>query len=626
MSGNGNAASDTPLTYHPPLRTIDFFLHDVLQASQRVAPLPSYNELDLTRESVSAQLDGAARFAVETALPLNAAGDREGCTYNSTDHSVKTPAGFKPAFDTFREMGWIGAMGDPEHGGLGLPHYVGVAANDVIVGGFSFSSYGGLAAGAASVLEKLASPEIKALYLPRIYAGDWTGTMCLTEGVAGSSVGNAGTKAAPLDDGSYAISGEKIYITGGEHDLAGNIVHLVLARLPGAPGGTSGLSLFLVPKFLPDAQGKIGERNGVTCDGIEAHKMGIHASSTCVMNFDGAKGFLIGAPNKGMRAMFLMMNDARLKVAIQGLAAAELAHQNAAIYTAGRPQGQRIRDVFMGNRDAPQVPVIEHNNISSELIQMRAEIDGLRALVYETAIMLDIAEKHPDPQTRGDAELYASLLTPVLKSYCTDMGCAYTQLCMQHYGGLGYMGKTGMEQLHRDVIIGTIYEGTNHIQAMDFVFRKAAEIERIFLQPMKKEIDAARSSPALEKHADKLDYALALFRESAAGMMNLAMQGDPESMLVHARDFTKMFGNLAIGRMWLRIIETADAKAQADPSRAAFYEMKRKLGECYIHRMMLPAMMEPAGRISAGTETVVGAMTDAEIMPEGVDLPVPAAA
>lgn len=583
------------ITYKAPLKDITFIIKDVLNVESRIAGIPAY--ADSSWEVSSDILATTASYAEKIALPLNPVGDAEGCTHNPADGSVKTPTGFKEAYDKFRETGMIGLTGIPDFGGFGMPHYLSMATNEVLTSAnFSLCSYGGLTAGAAKVLEHFATDEIKAQYLPKMYSGEWTGTMCLTEPQAGSDLGLITSKAEPQADGSFKISGNKIFITGGEHDMADNICHLVLARLPGAPAGTKGISLFLVPKNAVNADGSAGEKNGVLCTSIE-HKMGIHGSSTCSISFEDSTGYMIGNPNEGLKAMFTMMNDARLKVAMQGLSISETVCQNAISYAAIRVQGVDVKDTF--NKNAQPVPILNHANVRKDIIDMKSQIEGFRALAYEAAIQLDIAEKHPDAETRKQADAVASLLTPILKSCLTDLGCATAQKSIQLHGGMGFITETGIEQFYRDAIIGTIYEGTNDIQSMDFTFRKAGYIAG-YLKSVQE--DLVKMQPTAEVQA--VGKSLAALGATAQGLAELGKQGKVEDILVHSRDFLDMFGKVAVGHMWLKIMATADAKMAADPADAAYYETRKLLGENFINRIMAPEVKKLQARITAGAGAV----------------------
>jgi alkylation response protein AidB-like acyl-CoA dehydrogenase len=639
-------------SYKPPMKDIEFLLNDVLKASERTKDIPAYATADW--EMTKMMLDAVSDYAVKTALPLNKTGDAEGCTFNNANGSVKTPKGFKEAYDLYRSLGVIGLSGSMKYNGQEMPHYLGVGVKEIITAtNFSLAMYGGLTSGAAKVLEHFASDEIKNLYLPKMYSGDWTGTMCLTEPNSGSDLGGVSTSAKQQADGAFAISGNKIFISCGEHDLSDNICHLVLARLPDAPAGTKGITLFLVPKLSPETN----EANGVKCTNIE-HKMGINGSSTCAISFENSKGVMIGKPNEGLKAMFTMMNDARLNVGIQGLSLSEIAYQNAAEYAGVRVQGKLLKDAF--NEQAKATAIINHANIRKDLVEIKAQIEGFRALAYDAAISLDIAEKHPDAAARKSADDYTSLLTPVLKSCLTDLSCATAQKGIQIHGGMGYCRDMGVEQYYRDALIGTIYEGTNDIQSIDFTFRKALKpqkksgaaaakkpsdkpkgspiptkglagmfaktslgrmmIERkirkamdptkpgtalsTFGIPLAEEIKAAAKNPALREYALLLQDSMESFTKAVGTLALQGMTGKADETLINAKDFMDMFSKVAVGRMWLKMMTAAEAKMAADPGAKAFCENKMQLGDVYMKRIMTPEVKHLEMRINAGAGSI----------------------
>ncbi len=621
-------------TYKPPMKEIEFLLNDVLHAQERTKDIAAFASVDW--DMAKMMLETVSDYSLKVALPLNASADKEGCTFDAKTGSVTTPKGFKEAFDEYRGLGLIGLHGSEQFGGINQPHYLGNAMKEILTAcNFSLATYAGLTAGAAKVLEVYASDEIKAKYLPKMYAGEWTGTMCLTEPNAGSDLGGVLTKAIPQKDGTFAITGNKIFITCGEHGMSENICHLVLARLPGAPEGTKGISLFLVPKLNDD-----GSKNGVACTGIE-EKMGIHGSATAALSFDGAKGVMVGKENEGLKAMFAMMNDARLNVALQGLSLSDIAFQSALDYAKLRVQGKKMNEAF--NDNAKPVAIVEHANISKELLEMKAQIDGFRALAYDASIALDLAENHPDAQKRAENDAYVALLTPVLKSGLTDLSCTTAQKGAQIHGGMGFIRETGVEQFYRDALIGTIYEGTNDIQAMDFTFRKALKpqkkakpegaakkpasdkpkkspipttglagiffrtalgrhmIERKFEKmlsptapgtalsafglPMQAEIEAAKGNPALAGYAKMLEGALDTFSKATVKIGMQAVTGKVDAALINARDYTEMFSKVAVGRMWLKMMTAVQGNKDAD-----LVAQKMQLGEIYMTRVMQPSI------------------------------------
>ncbi|MCG8693835.1 MAG: acyl-CoA dehydrogenase family protein, partial [Minwuiales bacterium] len=455
-------------TYEAPIEDFKFVLHELLQI-ERYSNLPGFEEA--TPDLVDAILEEGGKFMSEVVAPLNQVGDSEGCTWN--DGEVTTPTGFKEAYKAYCEAGWGGLTAEPDYGGQGLPHVIGFAFNEMgSAANQSFSMYPGLSHGAYEAILAHGTEEQKQTYLPKIVEGTWTGTMNLTEPHCGTDLGLMRTKAEPQDDGSYSVTGTKIFISAGEHDMSENIIHLVLAKIPGGPEGIRGVSLFIVPKFLINDDGSLGERNAVKCGSIE-HKMGIHGNSTCVMNYDGAVGYLIGEPHRGMRAMFTMMNAARLGVGIQGLSQSVVAYQNAVTYAKDRVQGRSISGAKAPEKAAD--PIIVHPDVRRMLMTIRAFNEGARALALWTGLNIDFAHKHPDPQARKDAEDLVALITPMIKSYLTDMGYECATMAQQVYGGHGYIKEWGMEQFVRDARSTQIYEGANGIQALDLVGRKLPE-------------------------------------------------------------------------------------------------------------------------------------------------------
>jgi alkylation response protein AidB-like acyl-CoA dehydrogenase len=565
-------------------------------------------------------MDMVADFATNEMLPLNESGDREGCTHDKATKKVKTPKGFARAYKQFAEMGLCGVTGSQEYGGLGAPYMLNAAIVEFCTAtNFSLATYGGLTAGCAKAVEYNGTDELKTTFLPKLSSGEWTGTMCLTEQQAGTDLGMLKTKAEPIEGTDmYAITGEKIFISCGEHDVAGNICHLVLARTPDAPQNIKGISLFLVPKFMPDAKGEIGEANSLHCSGLW-EKMGIHGSSTCTMQFDGAKGWLVGEKNKGVNAMFTMMNDARMKVGLQGLGIADIAVQNAIINASLRKQGSLIKDARDPN--APKAPsILHHTNVRADLIDLQSMIQGFRALLHNVAKHQDIAARFPEEQFRQQAEDYVALMTPIIKSMLTDISVEASIKGIQIPGGAGFITESGVEQFFRDAIIGTIYEGTNHIQAMDFVFRKALDPKdfqsRIgqVLEPLSRDIFNAYARGQFVEEAQKLENCHSLFEKS---MTTLALKGLMEQlddMLAVSKDFIDMFGYLATGKMWLQMMNAAqgqlDDNKTLDAGQKQFYETQVKMGRAYIHRVMTPRIKMLESKLEAGAETVVAIEPD----------------
>lgn len=452
--------------YVPPINDIKFVLNDILQIS-RYSNLPAFSEV--TDDVLDAILEEGGKLASEVLHPINASGDAEGCTRHA-DGSVSTPAGFKKAYDAYSQGGWQGLSFDPEFGGQGLPHVIGLAISEMMSSAnMAFGMYPGLTRGAANTILAHADDEQKQRFLPKMISGEWGGTMNLTEPHCGTDLGLLKTKAVPQGNGTFKISGQKIFISSGEHDLTENIIHLVLARIEGAPEGVKGISLFIVPKMLINDDDSLGERNAVSCGSIE-EKMGIHANSTCVMNFDEAEGYLLGEEHRGLKAMFTMMNEARLGVAMQGMAISEVSYQNAAAYSKDRLQGRALTGAKEPEKAAD--PIIVHPDVRRMLMDQRAFTEGARAWIYWTALYGDLVEKSEDDETKEKADDYMGLMTPILKSYLTEKGFWHAMNAQQVLGGHGYIREWGMEQFVRDARIAMIYEGANGIQALDLVGRK----------------------------------------------------------------------------------------------------------------------------------------------------------
>ena len=454
--------------YQPPLRDMQFVLHELLQIEGAFAQLPAHAELDV--DTINQVREEGGKFTAEVLFPLNHSGDREGCHFDAASHSVATPKGFKDAYRQYVEAGWPSLACDPEFGGQGLPITLNNAFYEMLnASNQAWTMYPGLSHGAYECLHAHGTTEQKALYLPKLVSGEWTGTMCLTEPHCGTDLGMLKSKAAPQPDGSYRLSGSKIFISAGEHDLAANIVHLVLARLPDAPAGTKGISLFVVPKYLPDASGAPGERNPIFCSAIE-HKMGIHANATCQISLDDATGWLVGEPHRGLNAMFVMMNAARLGVGMQSLGLTEVAYQNAVAYARDRLQSRSLTGPKA--TDKPADPIIVHPDVRRMLLTARAYAEGGRAFTAYVALLIDRELSHPDPDVRKEAADEVSLLTPIIKAFLTDNAWIACSEALQVYGGHGYIAEWGMEQYVRDARINMIYEGTNTIQSLDLLGRK----------------------------------------------------------------------------------------------------------------------------------------------------------
>lgn len=578
--------------YTPALRDFDFILHDVLKVQE--SPVARLAELD--RETTAAVLGEAGRLAAEVLAPLNAAGDRQGCRLENG--VVRTPDGFPDAYRAVAEGGWIGLDLAPEFGGQGMPHVMNTAVGVMhSAANMSLNMYWGLSHGAYNAIRAHGSAEQQAVYLPKLVSGEWSGTMNLTEPHCGTDLGLIRTKAEPQADGGYLLTGQKIFISAGEHDLTHNIVHLVLARILGAPAGVKGISLFVVPKFLPEGEG-IGARNALSCGKIE-EKMGIHGNSTCVMNYDGAKGWLVGEPHKGLRAMFTMMNEARLLVGVQGLAQAEAAYQAAADYARDRLQGRAVPTP--ADPEAPADPLIVHPDVRRMLMDQRAFVEGGRAFLLWASTLLDA---RPDPAAEG----LISLLTPVVKGFLTDKGFDSAVQAQQVFGGYGYVEETGASQYVRDARIAMIYEGANGVQALDLVGRKlGAEGGRpvmAFFEEVKGFLKENEGETGLK--ADFLDPLKAASKDLQAAAMFFAEQGlrDPNAALAGSTDFLHLFGHVCLGYMWARMAKAALA---GDDD---FHRAKLVTGRYYMARL-LPATALHLARIRSGAEPVMALPAEA---------------
>jgi 3-(methylsulfanyl)propanoyl-CoA dehydrogenase len=583
-------------SYKAPVDDALFLLNDVFHLD-RYGNLPGFAEA--SPDIVEAVLREAGKFSEEAVAPLNRVGDKEGCTRHA-DGSVTTPTGFKDAYRQLVEGGWVGISAPTEFGGQGLPATLTVIVNEFLCSAnMAFAMYPGLTQGAIAALLAHASPELQAKYLPKLVEGTWTGTMNLTEPHCGTDLGLLRTKAVKQADGSYKITGTKIFISAGEHDMAENIVHLVLARIEGAPAGTRGISLFVVPKLIVNDDGSLGQGNGVSCGSIE-EKMGIHGNSTCVMNYDGATGWLIGEENRGLNAMFVMMNEARLGVGVQGLALSEVAYQNAAIYAKERLQGRAISGVKYP--DKPADPIIVHPDIRRVLMTMRAVNEAGRALVMWTALKGDVAHRSDNEKERQAADDHMGLLTPVIKGVLTDLGFANTVLAQQVYGGHGYIAEHGMEQFVRDSRIAMIYEGANGIQALDLVGRKLGKDGGRALMAFLGEVGAY----VKEKSADeKMKPFVAPLGQGAGHLQQASMwfmqnaMAKPDNAGAGSYDYMHLFGLVALGYMWARIAEAALAKS-AQPAMAAKLVTAR-----FFMERMLPETATRLARIQAGAASMM---------------------
>jgi alkylation response protein AidB-like acyl-CoA dehydrogenase len=587
-------------TYKAPLRDMRFVLNE-LPIGPAVFSLPGFEEC--TPELMDSILEEAAKFSEGVLLPLNASGDEEGCHYENG--VVRTPKGFKQAYDAFREGGWTSMAADPEYGGQGLPESLNKLVEEMSCSAnLSFGLYPGLTHGAYQAIYDHATDELKQAYLPKMVDGTWSGTMCLTEPHSGTDLGLMRTKAVPQADGSYRITGNKIFISAGEHDLTENIIHLVLAKLPDAPPGIKGVSLFLVPKFLPTEDGRPGRRNGVACTSIE-HKMGIKASATCQMSFDDAVGWLVGQPNRGMRAMFTMMNSERLSVGIQGLGAAEASYQGAVAYARDRIQGRSLSGAK--HKDKAADPIIVHPDVRRMLLTIRSYTEGCRALGAWVARELDVVAHSDDPAAKQGAEDFTALMTPIVKALFTDLGFEAASIAMQVYGGHGYIRDHGMEQYVRDARISMIYEGTNGIQALDLVGRKlpqnAGRLLRRFFHPVSEFIAHSEGHPQLGPMVKALGKSFQALQGATA---HIAQKGlsDPEEAGAAATEYLRLFGLVALGYMWARTAQVALEKLPQANGDASFYQAKLHLAQFYMERV-LPQAFGLYASIKAGKSSMM---------------------
>lgn len=593
-------------SYRAPVEDTLFLLEDVL-AIHRYDNLPGF--ADASSDVLRAVLGEGGKLAAEVFAPLNLSGDREGCTRRE-DGSVATPKGFKQAYDAYAAGGWMGLSVPEEFGGQGLPHVLNTAMQDFVsAANLALGMYPGLTQGAIAALLVHGSQEQKETYLPKMVEGAWTGTMNLTEPHCGTDLGLLKTKAVPNGDGSYSLSGTKIFISAGEHDLSENIVHLVIARIEGAPAGTKGISLFVVPKFLVNADGSLGERNGVTCGSIE-HKMGIHANSTCVMNYDGAKGWLVGEANRGLNAMFVMMNEARLAVGVQGLGQSEVAYQNAVAYARERLQGRALTGAKNPERAAD--PIIVHPDVRRTLMQIRAFNEAARALVLWTALQSDIAHRSQDAAERQAADDLLGLMTPVVKGVLTDRGFANAVEAQQMFGGHGYIEEWGMSQFVRDARIAMIYEGANGIQAMDLIGRKlpkdGGRAMMAFLTEVQTFIKDHNEDEGMKPFVAPLQPALNDLQAAVMWLMQNAFT-KPDNAGAGATDLMHLLGNVVLGYMWGRIAKAALA-AKVEGRDAERMDAKLVLGRFFMERT-LPETSLRLARIKAGSETTMALAAEA---------------
>ncbi len=587
--------------YRAPVQDMLFLLNDVLRIDQ-YADLPGF--ANASPDMIEAVLTEAGKFCEEVLFPLNQSGDLEGCTRHA-DGSVTTPAGFKEAYQQFIAAGWT-QLNQPEaFGGQAMPHVVGFPAEEFrMSANQAFAMYPGLTQGAISAILVKGSAELQAKYVPKMVSGEWGGTMNLTEPHCGTDLGLIRTRAVPNGDGSYAISGAKIFISSGEHDLTDNIIHLVLAKTPDAPDNVKGISLFLVPKFLVNDDGSLGARNGAVCGSIE-HKMGIHANSTCVMNYDGATGWMVGEENKGLAAMFIMMNAARLGVGVQGLGQAEIAYQNAVEYAKDRRQGRALT----GPQDPQEKadPLLVHPDVRRMLMDGKATVEGLRALALWGALQVDLVHMAASEEDRQMADDLVSLLTPVIKGYGTDKGYEVATNAQQIYGGHGYIEEQGMSQYVRDARITMIYEGANGVQAMDLVGRKLAQnggrAIQAFFAIVDAECAAAKSKPSIADLAGKLEKANGELKAATMWFMQNGM-ANPNNIGAGAHHYMHIMGHVALGLMWVRMAEASQKALDEGHGNASYHQAKLVTARYFAERF-LPDAGALRRKIEAGSEAMM---------------------
>ncbi|WP_438980753.1 acyl-CoA dehydrogenase C-terminal domain-containing protein [Lentibacter sp.] len=587
-------------SYTAPVKDLQFVLHEVLKAS--ASDISGYSELE--PDFTAAVLEEAGKICSDVLAPLNAVGDKEGCSLENG--VVRVPTGFKEAFDQVREGGWTGLDMPEEYGGQNMPYVLGTAVGEMFsASNQAFTMYQGLTHGAASAILAHGTDAQKETFLPKMVSCEWTGTMNLTEPHCGTDLGLMRTKAEPQDDGSFKLSGQKIFISSGEHEMAENIIHLVLAKIPGGPDGIKGVSLFIVPKFMVNEDGSLGARNGVSCGALE-EKMGIHGNSTCVMNYDEATGYLLGTEHKGMRAMFTMMNEARIGVGMQGVAQAEAAYQNAVVYAKDRLQGRDVTGVK--NPDGPADPLIVHPDVRRMLMDQKSFVEGARAFILWGSSLIDAAHRAGDK----DADGLISLMTPVIKGFLTDVGYAMTVEAQQVYGGHGYIEEWGMSQFTRDARIAMIYEGANGVQALDLVGRKLAQDGgkhvMAFFEMVKNFCAEQKDVEGMEAFIEPLKKASKDLQAAGMFFMQNGMK-NPNAALAGSTDFMHMMGHVCLGLMWARMARASLDALASSPADAAFYETKLATGRYYMARR-LPATALHLARIESGADTVMALSED----------------
>lgn len=570
-------------SYNPPLRDMQFVLHEVFNVVDELKVCPPHADVDA--DTINAVLEEGGKFAAEVAFPLNLSGDQEGCVLDKTTHEVKAPKGFKEAYKQYVEGGWAALSCDPEYGGQGLPFVVNGCFYEMLnSANQAWTMYPGLSHGAYECLHAHGTPEQKSIYLPKMTSGEWTGTMCLTEPHCGTDLGLLRTKAEPQADGTYRITGQKIFISAGEHDMAENIVHLVLARLPDAPQGSKGISLFLVPKFHVNADGSLGARNGIYCGGLE-HKMGIHGNATAQMILDGAVGTMVGQPNKGLQAMFVMMNAARLGVGNQSVGLTEVAFQNALAYAKDRIQMRSLSGPKA--KDKPADPIIVHPDVRKMLLTAKAYAEGGRALLTFCALQLDKELHHPDEKVRKDSAELLALLTPIAKAFLTDNGFDATVMCQQVFGGHGYIKEWGMEQYVRDARINMIYEGTNTVQSLDLLGRKVLANNGATLKKFAKLVGALVMEEGVnEKMAEFINPLANLGEQMTKFTTEIGFKGfqNPDEVGAAAVDYLRVAGHLVFGYFFARMASVALKQIGAG-STDPFYTAKLQTARFYFAKL-----------------------------------------
>lgn len=569
--------------YNPPLRDMQFVMHEVLKVTDELKVLPRHADIDA--DTINAVLEEGGKFASEVTFPLNISGDQEGCKLDKTTHEVTPPKGFKDAYAKYVEGGWAALSCDPEYGGQGLPFVVNQCFYEMLnSANQAWTMYPGLSHGAYEALHAHGTEEQKKIYLPKLTSGEWTGTMCLTEPHCGTDLGLLRTKAEPQPDGTYRLTGNKIFISAGEHDMTSNIVHLVLARLPDAPQGSKGISLFAVPKFNVNQDGSIGSRNGIYCGGIE-HKMGIHGNSTCQMVLENAVGTMVGAPNKGLAAMFVMMNAARLGVGNQSLGLTEVAYQNALAYAKDRIQMRSLSGVKA--KDKPADPIIVHPDVRKMLLTAKAYAEGGRALAIYCTLLLDKELYHPDEKVRKESGEIVALLTPIVKAFLTDNGHIATNACMQVFGGHGFIKEWGMEQFVRDNRINMIYEGTNTVQSLDLLGRKILGNNGATLKKFGKLIGALIEEEGVnEKMAEFINPLAYLADQMTKFTTELGFKGfqNPDEVGAAAVDYLRVAGHLVFGYFWARMAQVALREIAAG-NTDKFYVAKLQTARFYFAKL-----------------------------------------